>query len=248
MIKTALPCLSPDSVRCMENRCKAQRSGFAPEKEEQHLRSIWRHSRRQMTLGVVLTRTRCVFALQKRKVAPPDMAAPDSLWGPSVSSIAALLRIDRKGLVSFLPLAETYSCAARYSGAQGAPGALQLIFRVPSSFCAITNGVHTVHPACYGTPEGTRTPNPQNRNLMLYPLSHRCVCPNIIANQITFVKRKPLDRVEKTLFFLRLSQNGDAGGGADAGCAGLDHGDSVCVGSDAAGGLDANLRAHGLSH
>ncbi len=26
-----------------------------------------------------------------------------------------------------------------------------------------------------GTPEGTRTPNPQNRNLMLYPLSHRCI-------------------------------------------------------------------------
>ena len=26
-----------------------------------------------------------------------------------------------------------------------------------------------------GTPEGTRTPNPRNRNPMLYPLSHRCV-------------------------------------------------------------------------
>lgn len=25
----------------------------------------------------------------------------------------------------------------------------------------------------FGTPEGTRTPNPQNRNLMLYPLSYR---------------------------------------------------------------------------
>ena len=34
----------------------------------------------------------------------------------------------------------------------------------------------------FGTPEGTRTPNPQNRNLMLYPLSHRRVCSNIIAN------------------------------------------------------------------
>ena len=40
----------------------------------------------------------------------------------------------------------------------------------------------------FGTPEGTRTPNPQNRNLMLYPLSHRCVCPSIIAKQIAFVK------------------------------------------------------------
>ena len=27
----------------------------------------------------------------------------------------------------------------------------------------------------YGTPEGTRTPNPRNRNPMLYPLSHRCI-------------------------------------------------------------------------
>ena len=26
-----------------------------------------------------------------------------------------------------------------------------------------------------GTPEGTRTPNPRNRNPMLYPLSHRCM-------------------------------------------------------------------------
>ena len=28
----------------------------------------------------------------------------------------------------------------------------------------------------FGTPEGTRTPNPRNRNPMLYPLSHRCIC------------------------------------------------------------------------
>ena len=30
--------------------------------------------------------------------------------------------------------------------------------------------------AFFGTPEGTRTPNPRNRNPMLYPLSHRCIC------------------------------------------------------------------------
>ena len=29
---------------------------------------------------------------------------------------------------------------------------------------------------CFGTPEGTRTPNPRNRNPMLYPLSHRRIC------------------------------------------------------------------------
>ena len=40
------------------------------------------------------------------------------------------------------------------------------------------------------TPEGTRTPNPRNRNPMLYPLSHRCICSlNIIAGFSTFVKR-----------------------------------------------------------
>ena len=33
-----------------------------------------------------------------------------------------------------------------------------------------------------GTPEGTRTPNPQNRNLMLYPLSHWRVCLYIITH------------------------------------------------------------------
>ncbi len=27
-----------------------------------------------------------------------------------------------------------------------------------------------------GTPEGTRTPNPRNRNPMLYPLSHWRIC------------------------------------------------------------------------
>ena len=29
------------------------------------------------------------------------------------------------------------------------------------------------HFLIFGTPEGTRTPNPRNRNPMLYPLSHR---------------------------------------------------------------------------
>ena len=43
-----------------------------------------------------------------------------------------------------------------------------------------------------GTPEGTRTPNPRNRNPMLYPLSHRCVfiSPSIIPVFHLFVKRK----------------------------------------------------------
>ena len=45
----------------------------------------------------------------------------------------------------------------------------------------------------FGTPEGTRTPNPRNRNPMLYPLSHRRICfdsLNIIAGFSPFVKRE----------------------------------------------------------
>ena len=43
----------------------------------------------------------------------------------------------------------------------------------------------------FGTPEGTRTPNPRNRNPMLYPLSHRRMLVdslNIIAVFSQFVK------------------------------------------------------------
>ena len=36
-------------------------------------------------------------------------------------------------------------------------------------------GVGFCLPHIFGTPEGTRTPNPRNRNPMLYPLSHRRV-------------------------------------------------------------------------
>ena len=44
-----------------------------------------------------------------------------------------------------------------------------------------------------GTPEGTRTPNPRNRNPMLYPLSHWRIhlkCLSIIAEKRAFVKRE----------------------------------------------------------
>ncbi len=39
-----------------------------------------------------------------------------------------------------------------------------------------------------GTPEGTRTPSPQNRNLMLYPLSHGRLTRYILAQRSAFVK------------------------------------------------------------
>ena len=47
-----------------------------------------------------------------------------------------------------------------------------------------------VSSAFFGTPEGTRTPNPRNRNPMLYPLSHRCMCLCIITGFLPFVKGK----------------------------------------------------------
>ena len=58
----------------------------------------------------------------------------------------------------------------------------------PFLFCAKEKGAHSVRPLFFGTPEGTRTPNPQNRNLMLYPLSHRRVCLSIIAKAGAKVK------------------------------------------------------------
>ena len=58
---------------------------------------------------------------------------------------------------------------------QHATGMLHLIFRVPSSvICKKTR--YQMVSGLFGTPEGTRTPNPRNRNPMLYPLSHRCIC------------------------------------------------------------------------
>ena len=46
-------------------------------------------------------------------------------------------------------------------------------FRVPSD--VPKNRSSKKDDLFFGTPEGTRTPNPRNRNPMLYPLSHRCI-------------------------------------------------------------------------
>ena len=56
----------------------------------------------------------------------------------------------------------------------------------------IKNGVSLKGYTVFGTPEGTRTPNPRNRNPMLYPLSHWriSVSLNIIAGFSEFVKSK----------------------------------------------------------
>ena len=61
--------------------------------------------------------------------------------------------------------------------------------RVPSRK---TKQVVPAGTTCFGTPEGTRTPNPRNRNPMLYPLSHWRIhlkCLSIIAEIGLFVKR-----------------------------------------------------------
>ena len=55
-------------------------------------------------------------------------------------------------------------------------------------------------PARSGTPEGTRTPNPQNRNLMLYPLSHWRLLPIYYSKLFANVKPYFLrDRVSFSL-------------------------------------------------
>ena len=69
--------------------------------------------------------------------------------------------------------------------------ALHLIFRVPSRPEGETKeriplvGILSL----FGTPEGTRTPNPRNRNPMLYPLSHRRISkPSYYTNLFTVCK------------------------------------------------------------
>ena len=69
-------------------------------------------------------------------------------------------------------------------------GLLDLIIRVSSFQCTKKEAVRK-DDLFFGTPEGTRTPNPRNRNPMLYPLSHRCICIHsqaIITGFSAFVK------------------------------------------------------------
>ena len=59
----------------------------------------------------------------------------------------------------------------------------------------------------FGTPEGTRTPNPRNRNPMLYPLSHRCIffqSQSIIASFFRFVKGKREDKFSVVPLYKRV--------------------------------------------
>ena len=54
----------------------------------------------------------------------------------------------------------------------------------------------------YGTPEGTRTPNPRNRNPMLYPLSHRRIFNPVSAGSTAEYQTMQLH----SLLFQRLFQ------------------------------------------
>ena len=88
------------------------------------------------------------------------------------------------------------------------------VYPIDSSiYCALSNLDTVLHKTkkrkhfaiakCFrGTPEGTRTPNPQNRNLMLYPLSHWRIYSDIIAGFIS--KGKPFS-CSKQIFYRRNS-------------------------------------------
>ena len=79
--------------------------------------------------------------------------------------------------------------AVEPGGKRMSTGHSHLIVRVP--FRASKKTRYQMVSGLFGTPEGTRTPNPRNRNPMLYPLSHRCICLDsldIIAGFSRFVK------------------------------------------------------------
>ena len=104
------------------------------------------------------------------------------------------LTAHRRGLVCIFAYGENYCSAPSSRRRQPATGRLDLFLRVPS-FLVYQNKIEDTphgYPLFYpGTPEGTRTPNPRNRNPMLYPLSHRCIAflsLNIIAPFFLFVK------------------------------------------------------------
>ena len=73
-----------------------------------------------------------------------------------------------KGLSHGLKIARSLSIFAPVCG-------LVPPFRVHPSGVPIKKEEAKASSFFIGTPEGTRTPNPRNRNPMLYPLSHRCV-------------------------------------------------------------------------
>ena len=73
---------------------------------------------------------------------------------------------------------------------QKSTGLLHLMVRVPPGTIK-KQVVPFGDDLLFGTPEGTRTPNPRNRNPMLYPLSHWRIhlkCLAIIADKAGFVK------------------------------------------------------------
>ena len=96
-----------------------------------------------------------------------------------------LFLVHRKGLVTLLlpPVLELVATTVRRTVALNFSSPFLLYVRKKAD---------THMGICFfGTPEGTRTPNPRNRNPMLYPLSHRCICfnsLNIIARFSAFVK------------------------------------------------------------
>ena len=68
---------------------------------------------------------------------------------------------------------------------EGLSHGLKTVHRTSAFYCSSPKYKNNPNPSpaeirfglsCLGTPEGTRTPNPRNRNPMLYPLSHWRIC------------------------------------------------------------------------
>ena len=98
--------------------------------------------------------------------------------------------VRQKGLVCFCAAGAKIGSASVRTGCPachrqaGFYGSSPFLFDIPKK----TVSDDTVF---FGTPEGTRTPNPRNRNPMLYPLSHWRIhlkCLAIIADKAGFVK------------------------------------------------------------
>ena len=84
-----------------------------------------------------------------------------------------MLCVRRKGLVADVPIGEHRQVAMGPSPSPNSPpGCWNKSFESLPVYQKRRG--HSL--SFFGTPEGTRTPNPRNRNPMLYPLSHRRVC------------------------------------------------------------------------
>ena len=114
-----------------------------------------------------------------RFARPPFRVPPSVLKNADTHLGIRIFWYTGRDSFAFLPgNGQKQRCHARRAGhEQQSPGLLHLNVRVPSRpEGEIRKRIpQRVSSFLFGTPEGTRTPNPRNRNPMLYPLSHRCI-------------------------------------------------------------------------